>query len=310
MNITERFNAKNTLELVGLKKNFDFLKSLLMKDKLPKVTLLTGEKGIGKSTMINHLMYFFFDKENYDQDKYTLLKKSSFYKQYFNDLFPDIIYLDGSILNNIKIEDIRNLKEKIFKTSINNKKRFVILDDVETFNTNSLNALLKVIEEPSNNNFFILINNKTKPILETIKSRCLEIKILISNETRLEVSSFLINYYNQKLILNENKLFLSPGNFIKFNYIIAENKIDINDSFLNNLSILINLYKKEKDMFYKDLLVFFTEYYINQIKRENLSIYEKFINNKLFIIKNINNFFLYKLNQNTLINSIENRLNE
>ena len=37
-----------------------------------------------------------------------------------------------------------------------NKDRFIVLDDIELFNQNSLNALLKIIEEPSNSNFFLL----------------------------------------------------------------------------------------------------------------------------------------------------------
>ena len=41
-------------------------------------------------------------------------------------------------------------------------KRFVILDDVEMFNLNSMNALLKMIEEPGPDNYFILIYNKSK----------------------------------------------------------------------------------------------------------------------------------------------------
>ena len=83
----------------------------------------------------------------------------------------------------------------------------------------------------------------------------------------------------------------------------------MNKSFLDNLKTLINIYKKEKDIFYKDLLIFFTEYYIDKVKKDDLSNYEKFINNRMFIIKIINNFFIYKLNQNTLINSIEHKLN-
>ena len=39
---------------------------------------------------------------------------------------------------------------------------------------------LKIIEEPTKNNYFIFINNKTKPILETIKSRSLELKIILN----------------------------------------------------------------------------------------------------------------------------------
>ena len=61
----------------------------------------------------------------------------------------------------LKIDDIRNLKTRIYQSTIDNKERFIILDDVEQFNQNSLNALLKIIEEPTNKNYF-LINNKSK----------------------------------------------------------------------------------------------------------------------------------------------------
>ncbi|GIS77171.1 MAG: hypothetical protein CM1200mP13_05300 [Candidatus Pelagibacterales bacterium] len=54
--------------------------------------------------------------------------------------------------------------------------RFTILDDVELLNINAANSLLKLIEEPSDNNYFILINSKRKKIIETIKSRALEKK--------------------------------------------------------------------------------------------------------------------------------------
>ena len=51
--------------------------------------------------------------------------------------------------SNAKVDEIRNLKANLLKTPINNLERFIILDDVENFNINSLNALLKIIEEPS-----------------------------------------------------------------------------------------------------------------------------------------------------------------
>ena len=46
-------------ELFGLKDNFVFFKNLIENENLPKVNLITGEKGIGKSTLINHLIHFF-----------------------------------------------------------------------------------------------------------------------------------------------------------------------------------------------------------------------------------------------------------
>ena len=53
MDYPKYFNPKNSLQLFGLKKNFIFLSSLYLKDKLPKVLMLSGLKGIGKSTFDN-----------------------------------------------------------------------------------------------------------------------------------------------------------------------------------------------------------------------------------------------------------------
>ena len=58
MTISEYFDSKKTLNLVGHKKNFNFFKDLILKDMLPKVIMLSGEKGIGKATLINHIMHF------------------------------------------------------------------------------------------------------------------------------------------------------------------------------------------------------------------------------------------------------------
>ena len=62
------------------------------------------------------------------------------------------------------------------KSSVNNSKRFIIFDDVECLNVNYVNALLKTIEEPSDINYFIIINNQTQKILDTLKSRSIEIR--------------------------------------------------------------------------------------------------------------------------------------
>ena len=77
---------------------------------------------------------------------------------------------------NIEIDQIRELIGFCNKSSFNDKPRFVIIDDIEYLNLNSSNALLKILEEPNNGIYFILINNSSK-ILSTIKSRCLTFNI-------------------------------------------------------------------------------------------------------------------------------------
>ena len=165
------FDAKSSYNLFGLQENFDFISNLYLKKNLPKVLMLTGEKGSGKSTLINHFLYSIFDEENYDKDKLILIKNSHFNSQFKNNVFLYIIYISGAVFKSIKVDDIRNLKSRILKSTISNKDRFIIFDDIELLNQNSLNALLKIIEEPAKKNYFFLINNKSKPMLETIKSR-------------------------------------------------------------------------------------------------------------------------------------------
>ncbi len=305
---TKNFEPKNNNFCIGYKSEFNFFKNLLLKNKFPKVLLLTGKKGIGKFTLVNHLMHYYFDRKNYDEDKNIFGRSSSFHYNFSNNLFTNILHLNGSSFSNIKIEDIRKLKSNLSFSSINKDKRFIILDDVEIFNINSLNALLKLIEEPTSNNFFILINNKSKKLLDTIKSRSIEININLNEERRLNIISTLINIFDQKQIFDKNLVKISPGFFIKFNHFFEEKKLCINDNFLLNLKTLLGYYRKDKDSFYKDLILFITEYHLQNKRIENINFNIKFIEKRSSIINYLNDFFLYNLSQNTLLNAIEGKL--
>ncbi len=309
MNLTENFNPKKGLRLIEHKDNFNLLKNLIIKKRFPKVLMLSGMKGDGKFTLICHLLHYYFDKQNYSENE-NIIQKSAFHEQFLSDTFPNIYYFNGSDFKNVKIEDIRSLRNNLLKKPIIKKKRFIILDDVETFNINSLNGLLKLIEEPGESNYFILINNSSKNLLETIKSRCLELKIILSEKSRLNIIASLMEIHKQKNILDKNSIKVTPGNFIKFNSFFCDQILDLNDSFLKNFKTSLNFYKKEKDIFYKDLLIFLTEYFLQKYRSKDNDSSQNYFIKRLSILKNLNNFFLYNLSQSTLINNIENKLNE
>ena len=65
MTYSPYFDSKKSLKLFGLIDNFNLIKNLYITKKLPKVLMLTGKKGSGKSTLINHLMFYIFDQKNY-----------------------------------------------------------------------------------------------------------------------------------------------------------------------------------------------------------------------------------------------------
>ena len=302
------FDSKNSLSLFGLDKNFEFISKLYSNQNLPRVIMFSGNKGSGKATLINHFLYSIFDIENYDLENLNTSGNSIFLKQFQNNIFSNIIYISGADFKSMKIEDIRNLKKIILQSTISNKERFIIFDDIELFNHNSLNALLKTIEEPSKKNYFFLINNKSKPLLETIKSRAIEIKIFLDESQRLEIIDKLVSYYKLDLVLNPKSSQLSPGNFVKYNHICKEHDILPTNDFVENLTLLINLYKKNKDILYINLAFFIGNCYFQHLKKNNLFKNDKIFEIKNYIFSSLNSFMLYNINKNTLINAINDKI--
>ena len=309
MNYPIFFEAKNSLKLFSLKENFKFISDLYSNHNLPKVLMLTGNKGSGKSTLINHFLYSIFDIDNYNKDTLTYSDNSSFLKKFQNNIFSNIIYVNGADYKSVKIEDIRNLKKQILRSTISDIDRFIIFDDIELFNQNSLNALLKIIEEPTQKNYFFLINNKAKPLIETIKSRSLEIKIILKEKQRLEIINKLVSLYKIDVILDPKISQLSPGNFVKFNHICRECDILSTNTFVENLSLLLNLYKKKKDILLLNLAFYLADQYIKNMKDKNLLKNDKIFEIKNYITDNLNNLILYNLNSNSLINALNDKLN-
>ncbi len=132
------------------------------------------------------------------------------------------------------------------KSIFNDKPRFVLIDNIEFLNKNSINALLKILEEPNNNVYFILIHNNTN-ILSTLKSRCLNFKLNLTHIKSLEVlKNILID--NNKINNDLISYYFSPGNIYNLIHFLNENNIDPKENSLKQvLSQIIEnkIYKKE-----------------------------------------------------------------
>tara|TARA_Y200000002_G_scaffold297428_1_gene252060 strand:- start:2137 stop:3027 length:891 start_codon:yes stop_codon:yes gene_type:complete len=290
-------------KLYGLEKYLSNLIELFDNNKLPKVLMLTGKKGQGKFTLVNHLISYIFDKENYDLKDNSILNENKLHniKDNFNG---NVIYFN-CIKKNIKIEEIRNLKLTLQKSSINNFNRFVIFDDVEYLSGNCVNALLKTIEEPSITNYFILINNQKQNILETLKSRSIEFIFFLNNSLKIDILKKLLLDHNieSKIAIKNSKL--TPGNYLRYNKILLDDKININDNLISNLKKLFKLNKLKKDEDYLSFAIYLVDQYYFNISRNSTKV-DNINNKRIKIIKKIHDSSKLNLNHTNLLVEIEN----
>ena len=272
----------NQTKLYGLDKYFNQFKDLYKSNKLPNKILLSGPKGTGKSTLAYHLINYVFSlhEENpYKTKDFMISNENQSFRLIQQNVNPNFTLLDVTPeKKNIDIKQVRQLITNMTKTSLNTKPRFVLIDNIEFLNLNSINALLKILEEPSKNTYFILINNCVK-ILSTLKSRCLEFKITLSNLESLNVAKKLIDtnideQINKDLI----NYYFTPGkiyNLIKFS---NEFDIDIKNLGLKDLIYLIidqRYYKKDSSIRY--LIFELIEFYLRYNLNSKFSTYNYFI---------------------------------
>ena len=92
-------------------------------------------------------------------------------------------------------------------------------------------------------------------------------------------------------------------------YICHENKISLNNDFLDNLSLILNLYKKNKDIVFINLVFYLADFFFKNLKDKNIIKIDKFYEDKAYVQDNLNNFFTFNLSQNSLINAINSKLN-
>ena len=212
--------------------------------------LISGKKGLGKFTLINHFLNYVFSKDTYNFKEKIINEDSKVYKSQLNGIFHNILHIKNEGRKKTKIDDVRNLKTILSQSTINGNLRFIILDDVEKLNTSSSNALLKILEEPPKNVFFFIINNN-KRILPTIKSRSHVFKFFLTLQEKQIIYNKIMQDYNINNNLKEitkRFYFDTPGNLIKYSLILSKYNIDLNNDIYNSIIYLIDSYKKDKNI--------------------------------------------------------------
>ena len=275
-------DPKNQKKLLGFNNLFNHFINLLDNKKFPNKIMISGPKGIGKSTFAYHIVNYIFsknEKNSYDINEYKINSENRSFNLIKNSSHPNFFLID--LLDGKKIIEISQIRKAISysqKSSFNDNYRIVLIDNIESLNLYSANALLKIIEEPNEKLFFILIHNSSRKVIKTIQSRCIIFKKNFTYDENLSIASNLANvnltnYINEGLINH----YLTIGDFLYLYNFSIINKLDLKKLSLKDLLLyLINfkIYKNNPELINLIFKLIESYFYYSFLNKKNLDIYK------------------------------------
>lgn len=147
-----KYRSRSLAEVVGQNHVTDILARSLKQGKIAHAYLLTGPRGVGK-TSIARILAHEINQLPYSEETTHL----------------DIIEIDAA--SNNGVEDVRDLREKVQIAPVSASKKVYIIDEVHMLSKPAFNALLKTLEEPPEHVVFILATTDADKLPPTIISR-------------------------------------------------------------------------------------------------------------------------------------------
>lgn len=143
----------------------------LLNNRLPHALLISGVKGLAKNSFAQHLIASVLClNRNQDQSSCGHCHSCQLVNA---GSHPDHIEITPEESGKqIKIDQIRNLRDKQQLTPSVSKWKTIIISPADNMNVSSSNSLLKLLEEPQHNTVLILITGHPEKLPITIKSRC------------------------------------------------------------------------------------------------------------------------------------------
>jgi DNA polymerase-3 subunit gamma/tau len=147
-----KYRSKTLGEIVGQEHITDTLGQAVRSGRVSHAYLFTGPRGVGKTSIARILAHEINGLEYKHEDNHI-----------------DIIEIDAA--SNRGIDEIRDLREKVYMAPVAAKYKVYIIDEVHMLTTQAFNALLKTLEEPPAHAVFILATTEAHKLPETIISR-------------------------------------------------------------------------------------------------------------------------------------------
>ena len=138
--------------------------------------LFYGDYGLGKCTLAFRFANFLLSNHLGSFQEFKIVE-DDIYNQISKLSSPNIHYIpdldEKQNIIEIKIDTIRDLKNKLQTKTFNKTQRVVIIDSADSLNKSSFNALLKLLEEPPSQTLIIIISHNVRNLPDTILSRCI-----------------------------------------------------------------------------------------------------------------------------------------
>jgi len=169
-------------DVFGQERAKRFLRQLLRLGKLPHALLFSGMEGVGKVTLAREFAKLLNCLSPHDFDACDGCASCLKIRDGHH---PDLVWVksDGAT---IKLDQIRNLKQRLSFRPFEGKWRIVIIEDAQDLREEAGNALLKILEEPPKQNLLVLTALEPQMLLPTIVSRCCHVRLQPLEEVWIE----------------------------------------------------------------------------------------------------------------------------
>ena len=210
---------------------------LLTKEKLHHAYLFFGREGLGKELLLSTLSQGILCEDT------TLFPcgKCHNCKLALSQNHPDLHILEiEEGKKNISISQILDLREKIYESSFLGKNKIILIPNIEFMSRDASDSILKILEEPPKDTFFVMSSHFIHLIPSTIRSRSIEIEI--TNPSFEECLEWLSESYSENLELaielSNNRPFIAKD-------LLDLNLVELRSKFIKDISGII---KSGKDI--------------------------------------------------------------
>ena len=165
-----KYRPNNFKELIGQDIMVETILNSIKLNKLPNAYLLTGIRGIGKTTTARLIAKAINCKKDFIQGEKCNTSEHCHCEEIRNLKHLDVLEMDAA--SRTGIDDVRELIESSKYNPTSAKYKIFIIDEVHMLSKQAFNGLLKTLEEPPPHLKFIFATTEVKKIPVTIISRC------------------------------------------------------------------------------------------------------------------------------------------